>query len=223
MMKRSTILAALASAVGLVAGNANAEDVTGVPVKCPITGEPVNLAISMATDDGPVFFCRADCVAKFQKDPTKYAVKVAEQRKALADRPKVQVTCPVTGEPVARKTFIEQDGKKVFFCCKACVAKFQKDPDKYKTALANSYTYQTKCPVMGGDINPQSFTTLAGGQKVYFCCPGCEKKLFDDPAKYAPKLEGQGFMIKPEQTKTAKEARAHDDTHEHGHDHGDHP
>ena len=162
-MKHWTILATLASAVGLVAGNANAKDVTGLQPRCPVTDEPVNLAVSISTDDGPVFFCCGDCVAKFQKDP-----------------------------------------------------------DKYKMALANSYNYQTKCPVMGGDIDPQSFTTLTGGRKICFCCPGCEKKLFDDPAKYAPKLEEQGFMIKPEQIKPAKEANAHDDTHEHGHDHGDH-
>ena len=46
-----------------------------------------------------------------------------------------------------------------------------------------------KFPVMSGEIDPQSFTTLAGGQKIYFCCPACEKKLFDDPAEYAPKAQ----------------------------------
>ena len=152
---------------------------------------------------------------------------MAAQRKALADRPKVQVTCPVTGEPVDRKTFIEHDGKKVFFCCKGCLGKFQKDPDRYKVRLANSYTYQTKCAVMGGDINPESFTTLAGGQKIYFCCPGCEAPLFKEPAKYASKLEAQGFKIKPEQIKPAKEDKDgghdHDDHGHGGHDHSGHP
>lgn len=43
-MKRRTILAALASAVGLVAGNANAEDVTGVLPKRPVMDDPAEYA-----------------------------------------------------------------------------------------------------------------------------------------------------------------------------------
>ena len=216
----------LISAVGLGGGIATAEDVTSGLPKCPVMDEPVSFAVSVAADDGPVFFCCDACIPKYKKDPAKYAAKVAAQRKALAGRPKVQVTCPVSGEPVDRKAFIEKNGEKVYFCCKDCISKFQKEPDRYKVALANSYTYQTKCPVMGGDIDPQSFTTLAGGQKIYFCCPACEKKLFDDPAKYGPKLEAQGFKIKPDQIKPAKkgEAGEHHDAHEHdhgGHDHGD--
>ncbi len=224
-MKRWTITAAFASAVGLVAGNAKAEDVTSVLPKCPVMDEPVNFFVSAETEDGPVYFCCKGCIDKYKANPDKYAVKVAAQREALAELPKVQVTCPVTGKPVDGKTSIEHNGEKVYFFCPKCVAKFKEDPGKYKTALANSYTYQTKCPVMGGDINPQSFTTLAGGQRIYFCCPACEKKLFDHPAKYAPKLAEQGFMITPEQIKPAKEEEAdmHHDAHEHGHDHGNHP
>ena len=50
---------------------------------------------------------------------------------------------------------------------------FEKNPEKYATALANSYSYQTKCPVMGGAINPKAAIQLADGRKIYFCCPGC--------------------------------------------------
>ena len=211
------MLTALASAVGLLAGIAKAEDVTSTLPKCPVTGEPVNLAVSVSTDDGPVFFCCEGCVKKYKASPDKYAAKVAAQRAALAKLARVQVTCPVTGEPIDGKTSIEYKGEKVSFCCPGCVDKFKADPDKYKTALANSYTYQTKCPVMGGDIDPKSFTTLAGGQKIYFCCPACEKKLFDDPAKYASNLEAQGYKFNPEQLKPAKEGNDHGHGDAHGH------
>ena len=72
---------------------------------CPIMAEPINLAVSVPTDSGPVYFCCDGCIGKFQKNPEKYATKVAVQRKALAHRAKVQVTCPITKEPVDRKTF----------------------------------------------------------------------------------------------------------------------
>jgi len=163
--------------------------------KCPITGAPVNLAVSVETDDGPVFFCCAGCIAKYKADPAKYATKVAAQRKALAARPKTQVTCPVSQEPADPEVFVERDGKKVYFCCKGCAKKYKKNPDEYATSLANSFTYQTKCPVTGEEIDPTAFTTAANGMNIYFCCKGCDKKFFKDPKKYAPNLVAQGFTV----------------------------
>lgn len=189
---------------------------------CPVMGEPINLAVSVPTDEGPVFFCCKDCVSKYQANPAKYATKVAAQRKAMAARPKVQVTCPVSKEPVDQDVFVESNGKKVYFCCKGCVNKYQRDPSKYAAALANSYTYQTKCPVMGEEINPKAFTTAANGMNIYFCCKGCDKKFFADPAKYAPNLVAQGFTVNPkEMAHDASEETGHDhDAHDHGgHDH----
>lgn len=190
--------------------------------KCPVMDEPINLAVSVATDEGPVFFCCKDCVPKYQANPAKYAAKVAAQRRALAERPKIQVTCPVSKEPVDTDVFIESNGKKVYFCCKGCINKYQADPGKYASALANSYTYQTKCPVMGEEIDPKAFTTSASGKNVYFCCKGCDKKFFKDPHKYAPNLVAQGFTLDAkDMTHDEDEHAGHDhDSHGHGgHDH----
>ncbi len=46
---------------------------------------------------------------------------------------------------------------------------------------------QTVCPIMGGPIDKAVFIEYEG-QKVYFCCPGCEDKFKADPAKYMTKL-----------------------------------
>ncbi len=224
-MKRRAIAVGLTMVVGLGAGSALAGDGAKPMPQCPIMDEPANLAFRASTDEGPAFFCCDSCLAKYGKDPAKYAAKVAAQRQAMADRPAIQVTCPVTGEPVDGKTSVEQNGRKVSFCCKGCASKYEKDPGKYAAALANSYSYQTKCPVMGGEISPQAFTTIKTGQKIYFCCSACEKKFYDDPAKYASKLAAQGFVLKPEQLKPAEKQRSgdHHEAHEHGaHDHGDH-
>lgn len=199
---------------------AHAEEAT-LP-NCPIMGEPINLAISVATDDGPVFFCCKGCIAKFEKNPEKYAAEFAEQRKALAHRAKVQVTCPVTEEPVDKKFFVESDGKKVYVCCKGCVRKYERDPAKYASALANSYTFQTKCPVMGGEIDPTVFTQLPTGETIYYCCAGCDKPLRKNPAKYNKSLVSQGITINWAEVKKAEGGDDHDG-HDHGaHDHGSH-
>ncbi len=163
--------------------------------KCPVMGEPANLAMSATTDDGPVFVCCKGCIKKINTDPAEYAKEIAEHRKALAAMPKVQVTCPVSGEPVDEKTYVEHAGEKVHFCCNGCSKKFQENPSKYHRGLANSYTYQTKCPVMGETINPVAVATMPTGEKVYFCCKGCDKKFMKDPAKFASKLEDQGYRL----------------------------
>ncbi len=182
---------------------------------CPVMGEPVNLAISVLTDDGPVYFCCSGCIPRFQKNPGKYAAKVAAQREALAHRARVQVTCPVTGEPVRNKFFAESNGQKVYVCCKGCVDKYQRDSAKYASGLANSYTYQTRCPVMGKDIDPEVSTTLSTGETIYYCCPGCDKRLRENPAKYNRNLASQDIHVNWAEVRKADSGKGHD-----GHDHG---
>jgi len=174
---------------------------------CPVMGDPVVFSISTQTEDGPVYFCCKSCVKKFKADPVKYAEKVAAQRKALAKRPRVQVSCPMTGKPVRLDTVVEHGGKKYYFCCKKCQGRFRSDPAKFlgdrafKARLAASYTYQTRCPVMGGEVDPEVSTELAGSQRVYFCCKSCVKKFKANPAKYAPKLSAQGIELDPQALK----------------------
>ncbi|HVP12661.1 MAG TPA: hypothetical protein VMV94_15905 [Phycisphaerae bacterium] len=168
---------------------------------CPVSGKPINFAVSVMTDDGPVYFCCPACPEKYQADPKKYAEKVAEQRKALAAMPRVQVTCPVSGKAVDQKVFIEKGGKKIYFCCKECPPQYEKDPAKYAAKLGGCYSYQTKCPVSGEEISPKSFVTLEGGMKVYFCCGNCIPKFEADPAKYTAKLKEQGISIDPAKMK----------------------
>lgn len=188
---------------------------------CPVLDQPANLALSVPMDDGPVYFCCKGCVVKYKMNPAKYASKVADQRKALAGRAKVQVTCPVTKNPVDRKVSIDNNGEAVYFCCKGCVGKYQSDPAKYASALANSYSYQTTCPVMGGKINPKVSTTLTTGETIYYCCKGCDKPLRSNPAKYNAKLVAQGILVNWAEVKEAGSGHKDGDGHD-GHDHDGH-
>lgn len=45
-------------------------------------------------------------------------------------------TCPVGGEEVSGKDFVEYQGKKYGLCCPMCAAKFNKDPEKYLAELS---------------------------------------------------------------------------------------
>ncbi len=192
---------------------------------CPVMGEPIDFNVKTMTDEGPVYFCCAGCVEKFQKDPAKYQKQTEAQRAALKKMEHVQVTCPVTGNPVDGKTFAMIEGQGVSFCCADCVSKYQQDVAKYRAKLEASYTYQVRCPVMGGKIDPGSYTDLPTGERVYFCCQGCETKLLKDPAKYAPKLAEQGVHIDVRKLEAALAKKDKDGQTSGGHDHKghDHP
>jgi YHS domain-containing protein len=47
-----------------------------------------------------------------------------------------QTTCPVMiGNSIDKNVFVEYKGKKVYFCCPECKAKFNADPEKYVAKL----------------------------------------------------------------------------------------
>jgi YHS domain-containing protein len=55
---------------------------------------------------------------------------------AAAPAGKAQTICPVMGEPINKEVFVDYDGKRVYFCCKMCQAKFKEDPAKYLHKLS---------------------------------------------------------------------------------------
>ncbi len=160
---------------------------------CPVMGKPIDFSVSAATKDGPAFLCCKRCAGRFEGNPAKYDAKVKDQRKALAKFDRVQVTCPISGNPIDPTAFAEIKGQKIYACCKDCVGKIESDFDNIQGKMAASYTYQTKCPVMGETINPKVSTTLESGEKVYFCCKRCIGGFKADPARYAPNLKAQNY------------------------------
>ncbi len=47
----------------------------------------------------------------------------------------------------------------------------------------------TTCPIMGGKADLEGESIVHKGYKVYFCCPGCDKKFQKDPDKYIKIIE----------------------------------
>ena len=48
-----------------------------------------------------------------------------------------QTTCPIMGNKINKEIYEDHKGKRVYFCCQACSAKFKADPDKYMKKLAD--------------------------------------------------------------------------------------
>lgn len=59
---------------------------------------------------------------------------------------KVQTTCPLMGGKINKEIFVDHGGKRVYFCCKGCIAPFKKNPQKYIKALEKSGVTLEKAP-----------------------------------------------------------------------------
>ena len=100
--------------------------------KCPVMGMPINKDIHLDYQGQRIYFCTPDCPAEFKKDPEKYFAKIADQNVLLES---VQKNCPVTGEAINKQVFTDYKGRRVYFCCPACIEPFKKDPEKYLNKL----------------------------------------------------------------------------------------
>jgi YHS domain-containing protein len=77
--------------------------------------------------------------------PAKSMEKMATQAQASVDQANMpdmkavaveQKTCPVMdGNPIDKNVFVEYKGKKVYFCCAECKAKFLANPEQYIAKL----------------------------------------------------------------------------------------
>ncbi|MGO8761138.1 MAG: YHS domain-containing protein [Desulfobaccales bacterium] len=45
--------------------------------------------------------------------------------------PKPQTVCPVRGDKIDKSTYVDYQGKRIYFCCEGCDKDFKKDPEKY--------------------------------------------------------------------------------------------
>jgi YHS domain-containing protein len=59
---------------------------------------------------------------------------------------------------------------------------------------------QTICPVLGGNIEKSLYADYKG-QRVYFCCKGCDEEFKKNPEKYLEKMKSQG--VTPEKCPAA--------------------
>lgn len=101
-----------------------------VNAKCPFTGKAIDRTKTTVYQGQLVGFCCADCLAKFDSDPAKFAAKV----QGLKLKPVVKAInakCPLTGKAIDPAFTSVHLGQAIGFCCDNCRDKFRKDPKKY--------------------------------------------------------------------------------------------
>ena len=104
--------------------------------------EPAEPAVSDVTEHGDAIGEGADAAMSEMKEMVESdadkAAREAETAKLMASlKEKMekagseQTECPVMGGEINKNIFVTYKGKKVYFCCEACIAKFEADPGAY--------------------------------------------------------------------------------------------
>ena len=142
-----------------------------------------------------------------KKDESK--VNKEESKKIEVKLAGNQTICPVTGNKVDPKIFVDYQGNRIKFCGTTCEAKFLKAPEDGFKKLADAKetvdNTQTKCPVSGDVLEKHDFIIEKPGRKIYFCCDDCLPDFKKDEVKFMNKMPGvkvkDGVKVNSEEKK----------------------
>jgi YHS domain-containing protein len=85
---------------------------------------------------------------------------------------KPQTTCPVTGDPINKKLYVDYKGKRIYVCCNDCIAPLKKNPEKYikkLESMGQSVETIAEMPTKKSGVSkPDSSATADAG---YWTCP----------------------------------------------------
>ncbi|MFV1957860.1 MAG: YHS domain-containing protein [Planctomycetota bacterium] len=199
---------------------------------CPVLNKPVTPQAGTVPYRGEkIGFCCPGCVAKFKADPVRFMDEMrldpatygytskgptlASMQKAAKAVGSANGLCPVMGRKVSPTGgAVTYKGQKVAFCCKGCLGKFQKDPERYMRMMRAdplAFAYDRPgptndelrkareavksanglCPVLNKLVAAKGGALTAQGQRIAFCCPGCVAKFKADPQPYMAKMQAE--------------------------------
>ena len=67
----------------------------------------------------------------------------------VAGEVKLQTECPVMGGKIDKKTFLDYQGKRIYFCCSGCLEEFRANPEKYTNELKSKGIELEDAPASG--------------------------------------------------------------------------
>lgn len=58
-----------------------------------------------------------------------------------------QKVCPVLGNPIDKKIYVDYKGERIYFCCSVCPPEFNKDPEKFIKKMKKDGVDLEKVPI----------------------------------------------------------------------------
>lgn len=165
-------------------------------VLCPVTGKPIDPAISLTPGsadvsppaEGSAGVPPAVPPAGRSKDPKggvgvppaaagSVGVSPAGQSEDSKGSAGASPAGPSAAEPL-------------FFATREARDAYAAHPERYAEKLASCYTFQVMCPCGAGESKPE-VSLVHDGRTIYFCCPGCAKGFQHDPAVFMQELDAR--------------------------------
>lgn len=128
------LLAAAMTVGTVVADDGNDGKVDLSKAKCVVNPKAkVKAANAADYKGGKVYTCCGGCLAKFKKNPEKFAVAANQQ--LVATKQYKQAKCPISGGKCNPSKTVTVNGVKVAFCCGNCQAKVKNAEGKAQAEL----------------------------------------------------------------------------------------
>lgn len=107
---------------------------------CPLTGGEINKEAYTDYKGQRIYFCCMGCEPRFYKNPRKSLLQIKEngEMTETLNPLSVQPQCPVSGEAIDPSVYVDQNGKRIYFCCEKCRKKFNKKPEKFLQKMENN-------------------------------------------------------------------------------------
>jgi YHS domain-containing protein len=85
---------------------------------------------------------------------------------------KPQTTCPVSGDPIDKKLYVDYKGKRIYVCCASCIAPLKKNPEKYIKKLESmGQGVESIAAASSQDGNSIKTDTSKTSEAGYWTCP----------------------------------------------------
>jgi hypothetical protein len=101
--------------------------------KCPVSGNPADMELSVDYSGAKVYLCCEGCPEAFQADLKKYAPLANHQ--LMVTRQFKQVKCPLSGGKLNPEAKVQVGDVEVQFCCMSCQGKVSKAEGEEQIAL----------------------------------------------------------------------------------------
>jgi hypothetical protein len=170
--------------------------IRGVPISDPqglfaldrVCGMQVERSSAPARFTGEgrtIYFCSDRCRDRFQQHPDR--VGTVRSQTMPPSPLEVDPVCGMSVEPASAGASLEYQGREIWFCSPGCQDRFQRDPDRYRSAPSSPDSGSAATPqidpVCGMEVSPRSAAAelMHGGQRFYFCSPGCRDRFLQNP------------------------------------------
>ena len=105
---------------------------------CPVMGGKAKETVYAVKDNLLVKLCCPGCESKFSKEPQKTAAAMLKKKEAPIVLTLAQDTCQGSGREISKTSFVEHEGKKVYFYNDGCKNGFAKNPKQYLQKFADA-------------------------------------------------------------------------------------